>query len=210
MGNILEYIKNIGFFLILVSVVCNALPENSFKKYCKLFCGLVLVALVITPIDSILNYNGNISDIFAKKTYGAKLDEMEIKLKLREQLNIENAMIAYEQELTDILEDIAAEQGLQIISSKVDYVYDNENEMVLKGLIFKVGNQSRENQHTNVPNKVNKIENIKDIEQVREEYITDIEGLSLVDRPKVIEFIENTANRLEIEESYIEVIWCDE
>ena len=207
MGNILVYIKNIGFFLLLVSVVCNALPENSFKKYCKLFCGLVRVALVLTPIDSVLNYNGSISDIFTKKSYSAKLDELESRLKLQEQLNIENAMVEYEAGLIDILDDIASEQGLRIISVKVDYEYDSENEMVLDRLIFKMGDwskdsQPKDNKDIHTIDKVNKIE--------MGNHITDIEGLSLEDRPKVIEFVENAAKRLEIESSYIEVIWVDE
>ncbi len=231
MDNILEYIKNIGFFLILVSVVCNALPDNSFKKYCRLFCGLVLVIMVLSPIDAILNFDGDIADIFTTKTYGAKLDELESKLKLQEQLELDTAMVEYEAGLKEMLDDIATEQGLNITCVKVAYEYDNEEEMVLTGLTFSlskldvakdgeevIDNASSHNSADTNDDGINQVESIRGISNVdvkestdhnSASSISDIDGLSLADRPKVIEFVREAAKRLEIDSSYITVIWTE-
>ncbi len=215
MDNILEYIKNIGFFLILVSVVCNALPDNSFKKYCRLFCGLVLVIMVLSPIDAILNFDGDIADIFTTKTYGAKLDELESKLKLQEQLKLDTAMVEYEAGLKEMLDDIATEQGLNITCVKVAYEYDNEEEMVLTGLTFSLSNYNSADTNDDGINQVESIRGISNVD-VKDSTdhnsassISDIDGLSLADRPKVIEFVREAAKRLEIDSSYINVIWTE-
>ena len=68
MGALLDYIKNIGYFLILMSLVSNVMPDNSYKKYCRMFCGLILVVLVINPFYEFLNYEGEIKDIFAMRS----------------------------------------------------------------------------------------------------------------------------------------------
>lgn len=200
MGNILEYIKNIGFFLILVAVVCNALPENGFKKYCRLFCGLVLVILVMSPINELLNFDGDITNIFTTKTYGAKVDELEYKLKLQEQLEMDNALEEYEKGIADVLEDIATDQGLEILDVKVSYTYESED-IVLDTLTFVLTENQTQKNNSNV-----RIEEINKV-QIGADEISDIDDLSLSDRPKVIKFVEEAAKRLEIEASCINIIW---
>ena len=44
------YIKEILFFLILTAVINNLLPNNSYKKYVRLFTGLILIIILISPI----------------------------------------------------------------------------------------------------------------------------------------------------------------
>lgn len=44
------YIKEILVFLILVSVINNILPDSSYKKYIRLFTGLILIIIMISPL----------------------------------------------------------------------------------------------------------------------------------------------------------------
>jgi len=44
------YIKEILVFLILTAVINNLLPNNSYKKYVRLFTGLILIIILISPI----------------------------------------------------------------------------------------------------------------------------------------------------------------
>ncbi|MBQ4068696.1 MAG: stage III sporulation protein AF [Lachnospiraceae bacterium] len=44
------YIKEILVFLILTAVINNLLPNNSYKKYVRLFTGLILIIILIAPI----------------------------------------------------------------------------------------------------------------------------------------------------------------
>lgn len=209
MNTLLGYIKNIGFFLILVSVVCNALPDNSYKKYCKLFCGLVLVVLVITPFNEFLNYEGNISDIFIGKSYQSELMEMEANLRIQDEKQFESILSQYEESLKEELQVTAKEEGLYIVDLSVNYVYidENEDELQLASLdIFVTEYEERDDLESDDIN-LDEI-HIDDIEiniDERDDKDSGIDELSPMDRPKVIKFIEKVAQMLGIETYLINV-----
>lgn len=213
MTGLLEYIKNIGFFLILVSVVCNALPENGFKKYCKLFCGLVLVVLVLTPINAILNFDGDIGEIFAAGSYEGQVKELESKLMMQEKLQMDTALEQYETGVAELLEDIATNQGLHIIDVDIEYSYGEQgDDIVLDCVCFVIENIrstsliQTDDKMGNEATHIDKI-NIDKIDISGEESITDIDELSYGDRPKVLEFIKESASRLNIDEEIINIVW---
>lgn len=210
MDTLLGYIKNIGFFLILVSVVCNALPENSYKKYCKLFCGLVLVVLVITPFNEILNYDGDISDIFLNKSYQSQLIELEARLKLQEEQQMEGVIEQYEKELEVELDRAASEEGLQILDVDVNYTYSDEHDeqLELKSVdIYVTDDIIGEDNFESGDINLDEI-HIDDIEiNIGEggDNEQGIDKLSPGDRPKVLKFIERVAEMLGIETYLINV-----
>lgn len=47
-----EYIRSIGGAIILSALVDLLAPEGSFKKYCRLACGFVVVAVMLSPVTS--------------------------------------------------------------------------------------------------------------------------------------------------------------
>lgn len=226
MDTLLIYIKNIGFFLILVSVICNALPDNSYKKYCKLFCGLVLVVLVLNPFNEFLNYEGSIGDIFTNKSYQSKLTELEAGMKMMEEEQMELALKHYENELKDELKATADNEGLAILDVDVSYS-DEDDVFKLEWIHLYVTNKENVNKKDENSENVNKetenkeppnFSDLSDI-NVDEIHIDEIkidsnEGgdigqsinkLSPVDRPKVLKLIEKVAGLLGIETYMIKV-----
>lgn len=219
MDTLLGYIKNIGFFLILVSVICNTLPENSYKKYCKLFCGLVLVVLVITPFCEMLNYDGDISDIFMNKSYQSDLLELEASLKMQEEEQMQLALDRYEEELKNTLQNVAASEGLCILDVNVNYTQDGE-ELVLEGVDIYT-TESLSSKKNSINNGSGDEENnfqsddiildeihIDDIEIDSYEggdNGNDIDKLSPGDRPKALKMMEKVAEMLGIETYMISV-----
>ncbi len=216
MTGLLEYIKNIGFFLILVSVVCNALPENGFKKYCKLFCGLVLVVLVLTPINAILNFDGDIGEIFAAGSYEGQVKELKSKLLMQERLQMDNALEQYENGVCQLLEDIATTQGIHILDVDIEYSYEEQgDDIVLDSVCFVLEDKATTSPQftgsqggsgdTYIEN-IN-IDKIDKIDISDKERITDIEDLSYGDRPKVLEFVKEAASRLNIDDGIVKIVW---
>lgn len=211
MDTLLLYIKNIGFFLILVSVVCNALPENSYKKYCKLFCGLVLVVLVLNPFDEFLNYEGDIGDIFTNKTYQADMLQLEASLKLQEKEQMDMALSNYEEEIKNALQKTASEEGLKVIDVDITYIEDDES-IVLQGIHIYVSDKEKsddKNISESIGINMDEI-HIDDIEihSNREQggdNENSIDKLSPKDRPKAIKMIEKVAELLEIESYMISI-----
>jgi len=54
-----EWLQNISYYLILVTAVTYVLPSNSYRKYIRLFTGLVLIMMLLIPV----------LDLFGEKTY---------------------------------------------------------------------------------------------------------------------------------------------
>lgn len=198
MGQLLEYIKNIAFFLILMSVVSNVLPDNGYKKYCRLFCGLVLVVMVITPFYEFLNYDGSIEDIFISKSFALEKEQLEKQLIANEEGYEERIKQEYERLLLEELKGIATESGLSLSNVSVEVTGDEE--LVLNRVLLYITTDG-DNAISNEDADIGKI-NIEDI-QIGDSEKEDISN-SL--SPREIQLIKNTAKYLEISESKIKVI----
>lgn len=45
-----QWLQDLAVYLILVSAVLQALPQESYQKYVRFFAGLVLIVLLMTPL----------------------------------------------------------------------------------------------------------------------------------------------------------------
>ena len=217
MGTLLSYIKNIGFFLILVSVICNALPDNSYKKYCRLFCGLILVVLVLNPFNEFLNYDRDIGEIFTNKSYQSKLWELEAGMKIMEEDQLEQALELYENEIKNILQSSAGTEGLEVLDVKLSYTENKEsNDFELEWIHIYVtdrfeADKDEYNSDKNISNSsdINLDEiHIDDIEiniDKESDNENSIDKLSPGDRPKALRLIESASKLLGIETYKIKI-----
>ena len=53
-----EYIRSLGAAIILSTLIDLLSPEGSFKKYCRLVCGFVIMAVMLSPVTSGLSLGG--------------------------------------------------------------------------------------------------------------------------------------------------------
>lgn len=195
MENLLTYIKNIGFFLILMSLVCNVLPDNGFKKYCRLFLGMVLVIFVINPFSAFFNYDGNIEDIFINNTYKSKIMDIKNQLTKHEKNLNDAAYEEYREALCDYLDESVSEAGLSLVDVSVELGFAQEDDdMYIENLILYVtvnkscGKDKARNSNINV-----EIDKIVIGEGKKENDIN----------PQTLQIIHNVAGLLGIEENRI-------
>lgn len=73
-----EWIKNIAFYMIIVSVIFKVLPGNGYQKYIQFFSGIVLILLVFLPIVRMLGKEQTIKDLYEGYSYEQKKEEMEM------------------------------------------------------------------------------------------------------------------------------------
>ena len=45
-----EWMKNIAFYMVLITAVIHILPNSDYKKYIRFFTGMVLVVMLATPL----------------------------------------------------------------------------------------------------------------------------------------------------------------
>lgn len=56
-----NWIKNIAFYMLLVTAFLQIVPDESYRKYIRFFSGLILIMLLVMPIFKITGLYGGIS-----------------------------------------------------------------------------------------------------------------------------------------------------
>ena len=96
---IYQWVKNIAFYLILITAVMNVLPNNNYKKYVKLFTGMVLVLLVLSPITSLLKLNRTMYFTFLTSSFEQELNELDDQAETFEYAQKSRLFSGYEEEV---------------------------------------------------------------------------------------------------------------
>ena len=207
MGALLDYIKNIGYFLILMSLVSNVMPDNSYKKYCRMFCGLILVVLVINPFYEFLNYEGDIKDIFAMTSYESKAMELENQIKMSESNTRDRVIDEYEKLIVNELQGSAREEGLYIMEAQVELTEGEDIQLSGLNLIVTEKNISTdeiEDELLEEQEKIGQGTKIK-IEDISIGDVKDENVKSYITNPRALSFVRKAAEYLQIDEGIIDI-----
>ena len=222
MGALLGYIKNIGYFLILMSLVSNVMPDNSYKKYCRMFCALILVVLVINPFYEFLNYEGDIKDIFAMSSYESGSMELENQIKMSENSTRDKAINEYEKLIVNELQGKASEEGLYIMDAHVEFIEGEDIKLSrLKLTVTKKDIYSDENNDEILEEQRKRLDgNLSEdideqgkqeggrkikIEDISIDGIKEDNVQSYTTNPRVLSFMRKAAEYLQIDEGIIDV-----
>lgn len=127
MSVLTQWIKNIAFYLILITAVINALPDNHFKKYIKFFTGIVLILLLISPISRLLNIENNLDFSFIQKSYKIELEEMQNEIGNLEYIQSNQLFSGYSHTILEQIEDMVTKEGLYLIDGEVKLVEDRKS-----------------------------------------------------------------------------------
>ena len=207
MGALLDYIKNIGYFLILMSLVSNVMPDNSYKKYCRMFCGIILVVLVINPFYEFLNYEGDIKDIFAMTSYESKAMELENQIKMSESNTRDRVIGEYEKLIVNELQGSAREEGLYIMEAQVELTEGEDIQLSGLNLIVTEKNISTDEIKDELLEEQEKIgqgTKIK-IEDISIGDVKDENVKSYITNPRALSFVRKAAEYLQIDEGIIHI-----
>lgn len=81
------YMKSICVFVLVITLILNIFPDRQYKKYIKLFAGLLLLALIFEPIVKMKNIKPDIDKIISKYSHGSyeihleeDVEELETKI----------------------------------------------------------------------------------------------------------------------------------
>lgn len=84
---IYSYIKNICVFTLVITLILNIFPDKRYKKYIKLFAGLLLLALIFNPITKLKKTNFDLNKIITDYAHGSydvdfedSVEELEKKM----------------------------------------------------------------------------------------------------------------------------------
>ena len=74
---IYDWLWNFVCYMVLMTALIQALPENSYQKYLKFFFGLILVVLLATPVFRLLGMEQRFQEIYQDSEYRRVVQEME-------------------------------------------------------------------------------------------------------------------------------------
>ena len=92
-----EWLRNISYYLILVTAVTYVLPSGSYRKYIRFFTGLVLIFMLMTPVLNLFSKKeGEISKL-AEKYYEEFEENVASDIKWTEDLKANEMGIEVEE-----------------------------------------------------------------------------------------------------------------
>lgn len=81
---IYEWIKNIVFYQLVVSIVINMIPDNAYQKYVRFFLGMLFLVIVIQPIFQLMNMTESIDGRYMQEMWEKDLEENSIEFDMGE------------------------------------------------------------------------------------------------------------------------------
>lgn len=97
-----EWIRNVAFYIVIITAVMQILPNDTYKKYVHFFTGLVLILLLMTPVLKILGMDNLDSPLGQGKKFEQKMREIEKETEYLQEVQLED----YLQEKNIEVEDI--------------------------------------------------------------------------------------------------------
>ncbi|MFE8695493.1 stage III sporulation protein AF [Cytobacillus sp. FJAT-53684] len=121
MDFIKEWITNIILFVLLATVIDMLLPNSSFQKYTKMITGLLLIAVILTPILKLISndFEEVLATVPTFEATGEKNLENSIEMKKKEIQAFQHAYILEEMEVQlkkDAEEELIEQYGLEIMN----------------------------------------------------------------------------------------------
>jgi len=138
MDGILQWVKNIAFFLILSGLVYQILPDSRFKKYVRFFMGLVLTLMVLSPLLNLWNLENVL--VQAVETFSLDRSRLELQAELENGVGEQGAGIQreYQGMIQEKVTGIVAKKGYFVQDFSAELNLDPESEDVGKILMMEV------------------------------------------------------------------------
>lgn len=126
MSVIYDWIKDILYYLILISLVYQLLPNENYRKYMKLFSGILLVIIVLKPLKIFIQEDSLDSVKAAFQQYDSNDEEIKAKV---EEFKDEQEQLSQEyvsEQLKEQVQKIVEDRGFYIESAHVETQDDKE------------------------------------------------------------------------------------
>lgn len=145
---IYQWIKNIAFYMILITAVMNVIPNNNYKKYINLFTGIVMIILVISPISNLLGASTRLDTNFIKNIYNQELNNIKVDAYQISDTSSSKLLEEYKNEISQQVDEIVKKEGYFVVESKIvmNEDRDSDNYGNLEGLQVVLSTQEKKNQ----------------------------------------------------------------
>lgn len=89
-----EWIQKIAYYMILVTIVMQVAAGEGYRKYIRLFTGIILILFIVSPVIHFLDLDGEDFLLTAESEYETAAEQIEEKIQRLE----EETSVIYEGE----------------------------------------------------------------------------------------------------------------
>ncbi|MGN0297635.1 MAG: stage III sporulation protein AF [Lachnospiraceae bacterium] len=137
MDIIVNWAKNIAFFVLFMNLSYQLLPEGNLQKYGKLFCGFLMILLLVEPVMGILQLSDQLTSLVEQA-------EMEMEEAMLNQMDIEEMqMESCEKQIVKEVEYILEENQISYRQIEVEMA-ERDGQFVIKTIKIYLKQQGNE------------------------------------------------------------------
>lgn len=85
-----EWIQRVAYYMILVTLVMQVTAGEGYKKYIRLFTGIILILFILAPVIRLLGLDGKEFVSSAQREYEAAAENIEEKIQILGQRAVSN------------------------------------------------------------------------------------------------------------------------
>lgn len=115
MEGIVQWVKNITYYLLFVSLLSYLMPAGKVEKYVKLFFGAVFILLVISPLTGDLHLDTRFAQVYERIRFTQEQEEFQQKVWGIEEQQIKQIVAQYEEAVALNIREMAREAGIACI-----------------------------------------------------------------------------------------------
>ncbi|WP_333649060.1 stage III sporulation protein AF [Lacrimispora sp.] len=170
MENLYEWIRNIAYYLIFITVASNLLPNKKYEKYIRFFAGMVLILLVLKPVTGGLRLENTMAYYFESISIKKEAGELKGEISKMEDKRLKSLISGYEEAVETDLAVMAETAGFGWKEIKAEIDRDQESSTFCHVLrVSMVLTVKEEQGETGGVVPVEKIENVEEVKITEKE-----------------------------------------
>lgn len=111
-----NWVKDIVFYMIFVTMVMNLLPDPKYEKYLRLFAGAVLILLAFGPLARLTGMETAMAGMFEKITFKNDVRTLKEELGAADKRRIAEFYERYREAVESDIRSMAESDGLECVS----------------------------------------------------------------------------------------------
>lgn len=113
MEMIFQWIRSLVFYLILMTMIANLLPDKKYENYLRLFAGVIFLMLVFSPFGNLTGVEEQAAEAFSRLTFQNEAQALKREIEDVDGVRMEKLVDRYretiETELRGMVEELGGE-----------------------------------------------------------------------------------------------------
>lgn len=121
-----DWIWNLVIYFILVTAVSSVLPGETYRKYIRLFTGVVLILVMVQPLLNLLSLDERIEEIFQFNSFEQEREELRANMEGMAEIGQDYVMENYRKLLERQILALAKEEKVEL--SNIELILEEDEE----------------------------------------------------------------------------------